>query len=264
MNCFFIEFWRNRFVLGQLTKRDFQGRYLGSYLGLPWAFVKPLAVVAVMWFAFTYGLKVGKVDDTIPFALWLMVGMIPWFYLSENVLGSSQSLMEYAFLIKHINIRPDIIPLVKILTNSMIHLFFIVVLAVVCLAYGYLPSIYWVQVFYYMGCGLLLTLGISWFFSAVQPFVRDMGHLLEVATQILFWGTPILWSYRMFPAKLCVYLKLNPGFYIIEGYRNTFIYQTWFFEDMPWTIYFWCVAFCVFIVGALVFKKLKPHFADVL
>lgn len=261
---FFLDLWQNRSVIVQLTKRDFQNKYLGSYLGLPWAFVKPLAVIVVMWFAFTYGLKVGRVDENVPFAMWLMVGIIPWFYVSENVTGSIHSLQEYAFLIKNISFRASIIPLIKILTNSVIHLFFILVIVVICLAYGYTFSIYWIQVFYYMACSIVLTLGMSWFFSALQLFVRDIGHLLEVAVQLFFWGTPIIWSYRMLPEKYVIFLKLNPVFYLVEGYRNTFIYEVWFFENWKTSVYFWCVMTGVLIAGALVFKKLKPHFADVL
>lgn len=264
-SCFFLlDIWRNRFIIVQLTKRDFQNKYLGSYLGLPWAFIKPLAVVIVMWFAFTYGLKVGRVDNSVPFAMWLMIGIIPWFYVSENVMGSVQSLLEYSFLIKNISFKPGIIPLIKILTNSLIHLFFIVVLAVICLAYGYYPSVYWLQVFYYMACGILLTLGISWCVSSIQLFVRDSSHLLEVAVQLFFWGTPIIWSYKMLPEKYYFFLKLNPVFYLVEGYRNTFIYGVWFFEDWKLTLYYWLFTMIVLVSGAFVFKKLKPHFADVL
>lgn len=261
---FLMALWQNRFIIIQLTKRDFQNRYLGSYLGLPWAFIKPLASVIVMWFAFTYGLKVGKVDDSVPFAMWLMVGIIPWFYVSENVTGSTQSLQEYSFLIKNISFRPSIIPLIKILTNSLIHLFFIVFLAIISIAYGYSPSLYWLQVFYYMGYGIVLTLGISWCFSSIQPFVRDVSHIIEVAMQLFFWGTPILWSYKMLPEKLYFIVKLNPVFYIVQGYRNTFIYKIGFFEDWKFTLYCWSITTIVFVFGAMVFKKLKPHFADVL
>lgn len=248
----------------QLTKRDFQNKYMGSYLGLPWTFIKPLAVVAVMWFAFTYGLKMGEMEDSVPFAMWLMVGIIPWFYVSENVMGSVKCLQEYSFLIKNIKFRVSIIPLIKILTNSMIHLFFILVLALICLAYGYSPTIYWIQVFYYMICGIVLTMGVAWLFSSIQLFVRDSSHFLEVGVQLFFWGTPIIWSYKMLPENLYFLLKLNPVFYLVEGYRNSFIYGVWFFEDWSLTLSFWCITMIIFISGALVFNKLKPHFADVL
>ena len=264
----FIEFilsvWQNRFLVAQLTKRDFKNRYLGSYIGLPWAFLKPLAVVAVMWFAFTYGLKTGYVDNEVPFTMWLIIGIVPWFFISDNITGSTQSLLEYSFLIKNINFRPGIIPLIKIMTNSIIHLFFIIVLSIVAVSYGQKPSFHWLQIFYYMFCAVTLTLAISWFSSSVQLFARDIGHIIEVLIQLFFWGTPIIWSYKMLPEKFYFLLNLNPFFYLVQGYRNTFIYKVWFFEHFLTTLYFWGITFIVMAVGAFVFKKLRPHFADVL
>ena len=261
---FLLDIWNNRYLIIQLTKRDFQNKYLGSYIGLPWAFIKPLAIVFVMWFAFTYGLKVGLVDDSIPFAMWLVIGLIPWFYVAENLTGSVHCLMEYSFLIKNISFRPSFIPLIKILTNSLIHLFFIVVLMLISLSYGYYPSVHWFQIIYYMAGSILLSLGLSWGLSAIQIFIRDTGHLLDVSIQFLFWGTPIIWSYKMLPEQFYFIEKLNPFFYLVEGYRNTFIYKTWFFNDWSWGLYFWFVTAIVFVSGAIIFKKLKPHFADVM
>lgn len=261
---FILAVWQNRYLVAQLTKRDFKNRYLGSFIGLPWAFLKPLAVVAVMWFAFTYGLKTGYVDGEVPFTMWLIIGIVPWFFISDNIIGSTQSLLEYSFLIKNINFRPDIIPLIKILTNSIIHIFFIIVLSIVAVSYGQAPSFHWLQIFYYMFCAIMLTLAISWLSSSVQLFTRDIGHIIEVLIQLFFWGTPIIWSFKMLPEKFYFLLKLNPFFYLIQGYRETFIYKVWFFEHFLLTLYFWGITFAVMILGAFVFKKLRPHFADVL
>lgn len=237
---------------------------MGSYVGLPWIFIKPLAVVGVMWLAFTYGLKVGKIDNQVPFAMWLIMGMIPWFFVSESILSAVQSLSEYGFLIKNISFRPGFIPLIKIFTNAIIHLFFIVFLMVVAVAYGYSFTLHWFQVFYYMLCALVLTAGISWFISAIQPFIKDAGHVVEVMIQLLFWGTPIIWSSRMLPDKYVFLLKLNPFCYIVEGYRDTFIFKVWAFEHVVSSLCFWGISLGIFLTGAYVFRKLKPHFADVL
>lgn len=261
---FVTALWQNKFLIGQLTKREFQNKYLGSYLGLPWAFLKPLAIVMVMWFAFTYGLKIGRVDENVPFSLWLVIGIVPWFYLSDNILGTAFCLSEYSFLIKNIQFRPSIIPLIKIFSNSIIHVFFIFIMIIFAVSNGFIPALIWVQVLYYLVCSLALTLGLAWLFSSVQLFIKDVGHILEVILQIIFWGTPIIWSHTMLPAKMLIFIKLNPVYYIIQGYRDTFIYGTWFFEHAYLSIYFWGITFFIFALGALVFKRLKPHFADVL
>ena len=59
-------------------------------------------------------------------------------------------------------------------------------------------------------------------------------------------------------------MRLNPAFYVVEGYRNTFIYRVWFFEDVSGSLFFGGGALAAFVLGAFIFKRLKPHFADVL
>ena len=59
-------------------------------------------------------------------------------------------------------------------------------------------------------------------------------------------------------------IKLNPVYYIIEGYRNSMIYHKWFWEDMSGTLYFWTITLIIFAIGSITFRRLRPHFADVL
>lgn len=68
----------------------------------------------------------------------------------------------------------------------------------------------------------------------------------------------------MIPAQYAEFLKLNPAYYFIEGYRQSFIYHEWFWENLGAAAYFWAVTLAVMFVGATCFKKLRPHFADVL
>jgi lipopolysaccharide transport system permease protein/teichoic acid transport system permease protein len=261
---FIIAIFHNRYVIFQLAKRDFKNKYLGSYLGLPWAFLQPLVTIFVMWFVFTVGFKSGKVDEGVPFALWLICGMIPWFFINDSISNSTGALLEYSFLIKNISFRASIIPLIKIFTSLVIHLFFVFVIIVAALLYGLKPSIYWIQIFYYLFAGMVLLIGISWLVSSFMVFIRDIGQVVGVVMQLGFWATPIFWSYKMLNGKLIMIQKLNPFAYITEGYRETFIYNTWFFEHYKVTGYYWCITFIVFVAGAIAFKKLKPHFADVL
>ena len=82
--------------------------------------------------------------------------------------------------------------------------------------------------------------------------------------QIGLWATPIIWSYVIIPDNYQWIVKLNPVFYIIEGYRDSFINKQWFFEQPVLTAYFWCVTLGMLCIGNIVFKKMRPHFADVL
>ena len=125
-------------------------------------------------------------------------------------------------------------------------------------------SFYYFQFFYYLLCMTILALGLGWAVSALNVFIRDIGQIVGVVMQVGFWATPIFWDINMMPPKVQMILKLNPMFYIVQGYRESFIYFVPFWRHPYLTLYFWAVALTVFVCGALIFKKLKPQFADVL
>lgn len=76
--------------------------------------------------------------------------------------------------------------------------------------------------------------------------------------------TPIMWSYSILPDRFQWLAKLNPMYYIVEGYRDTLINKVWFWDRYFQTVYFWVLAIGIFVLGSIIFKKLKPHFSDVL
>jgi len=122
---FFLQSMVNqRYLIQQLVKRDFQNKYLASYIGLPWAFMQPAVIILVMWFAFTYGLKIRVMESGLPFVPWLICAMVPWLFISETLITSSSSLIQYSYLIKKTSFKVGIIPLIKIFTAFIIHLFF--------------------------------------------------------------------------------------------------------------------------------------------
>ena len=132
------------------------------------------------------------------------------------------------------------------------------------LYYGYMPQLHWIQIIYYLFATVVLLLGLSWITSSVVVFFRDMGQFIAMIIQFGFWLTPIFWNMNMVPDKYHWIIQLNPIVYIVEGYRNSMIYHKWFWEESSMTIYFWIVTIAIFIIGGLTFKKLRPHFADVI
>ena len=262
--CYFVrDLFQSRRAILELTRRDFKSRYLGSYLGLLWAFIHPAITILIFWFVFQAGFKSAPVDN-YPFILWLMTGMIPWFFFSDGISNASNSIIENSFLVKKVVFRISILPVVKILSALFIHTFFIAVLFLMFLSYGYLPDIRNIQVFYYLFSAIILILASSWITSSVILFMKDVGQVVAVLLQFGFWLTPVFWSLKIMPEKYHPIIMLNPAYYIIEGYRDSFIYKVWFWEHMNLTIYFWTVTSFTFVFGALIFRKLRPHFGDVL
>ncbi len=255
--------FQNRTLLWSLTKNDFKQRYFGNILGIAWAFIQPTATILIFWFVFQVGFKAQPVDD-FPFILWLVAGMFPWFFFSEGLSNGTNSILANIFLVKKVVFRVSLLPIISLLSALAIHIFFIFFMFTMFSYYGYSPEIYWVQTIYYLFATSVLLLGISWITSSVIVFFKDIGQFVTMFIQFGFWLTPIFWSLKMVPEKYHWIIELNPIVYIVEGYRNSMIYHKWFWEDMGMTIYFWTITSIIFVLGGLTFKKLRPHFADVL
>ncbi|MBF0517202.1 MAG: ABC transporter permease [Nitrospirae bacterium] len=260
-NCF--DLFRNREILVELARRDFKSRYLGSFLGVFWAFINPAVYVAILWFVFQLGFK-ARPADNYPFILWLIPGIIAWFFISDGISGATNSILDYRFLVKKVVFRVSVLPIVKILSALYVHLFFIVFLFVVFLVYGYGFSLYCLQVLYYLFAAVMLVLGISWITSSVAIFFRDAGQIVSMALQFGFWLTPVFWSVKAVPPKYLFLLKLNPLYYIIDGYRNSLLYKIWFWQTPRLTAYYWFVTVVILVTGLKLFRKMRPHFADML
>lgn len=258
-----LELFSSKRLILQLSQNDLKTRFAGSYLGIVWAFVNPIITILVYWFVFQVGFKSSPVDD-FPFILWFVSGLIPWFFFSESLSGGTGSLIEYSYLVKKVVFKISILPVVKIVAAGFIHVFFVVVLLLLYVFYGYGLDAYSIQIVYYSLCMFVLVLAISYTTSAIVVFFRDLSQVVNVILQIGMWLTPIMWSYTMMPSSLRWILKINPMYYVVEGYRNAMIYKTWFWENLYDTAYFWLLTAALFGVGTMIFNRLKVHFADVL
>lgn len=257
------EVYNSRNLIFKLAKNDFWTRYASSQFGIVWAFVQPLLTVLVYWFVFQIGFRVIPVGN-VPYLLWLLCGLVPWFFFSEAVINSTNSLLEYSYLVKKVVFKISILPLIKIFSSLFIHLFFLVFIEYAFIFYGFIPTIYNLQILYYLICMTLLVTAISYLTASIVVFFRDLIQIITIILQFGVWLTPIMWQPTMFAEKYQNILKANPLYYIVEGYRDSLFNNVWFWEKPKQTLLFWCIILLFFIVGTVVFKKLKPHFSDVL
>ena len=263
-----VELWQSRKLIWKLAKNDFKTKYAGSYLGIIWAFVQPVITILVYWLVFEKGFcakaEMFKSGVEVPFVVYLTSGLVPWFFFSEAVSSSTNALIEYNYLVKKVVFKISILPLIKILAACFIHVFFVGVLLVIYLIYGYPPSLYLLQLIYYSFCMFVLVLAMSYTLCSVVVFFRDLSQIISIGLQIGMWATPILWNLDSLSGNWITILKLNPLVYIVNGYRSAIYEKEWFFQDFFSTMYFWIVTVVLFGLGAVIFKRLKVHFADVL
>ena len=263
-----VELYQNRRLIWRLSRNDFKKRYAGSYLGTIWAMVPPIVTVAMYWVVFDRifgsGPQVTYTGGEVPYVLFLTAGLVPWFFFSDAVMGGMTSLMEYNYLVKKVVFKVSILPIIKVTAAMFVHIGFSVVLVLIAAFYGYTPTVYTLQLFYYTFCEYVFILGLSYATCAIVLFFRDLQNLVSIIMQVGMWATPILWNINTLREKYKPFIKLNPMTYIVEGYRSAVYEQQWFWEHFYSSTYFWIVTALLFVVSALIFKKLKPMFADVM
>ncbi len=263
MADFFKNIWLDRKIIWELAKNDCKARFASSALGVVWAFMQPLLNVLVLWFVFQVGFRTVPVEG-IPFIVWYIPAFLSWNFFQEAVSQSTNSLVEYSYLLKKVNFNTSIIPLIKIVSASIIHVFFIVFIIIINLLYKRPLTINFVQMLYYFICAFALSASLGWLLSALTIFIKDVANVVAVILQIGFWATPLFWDPTSMVPQVQFFLKFNPMYYVCMGYRESVIGNVHFWEH-PWqTAGFWGLVIVVFFLGTYTFRKLKSQFVDVL
>lgn len=258
---------KNRKLVWSLGLNDFKNKFAGSVFGILWAFLQPIITIILFWFIFEFAMGASSQGDT-PFALWLTAGLVPWFFFSDALTSATNVFSEYSYLVKKVVFRIEILPFVKVFSNLFVHVAFILFMFILYAVMGYMPGIAAVQVIYYSFAMICFVTSLVYFTSSICVFFRDISQMINIFMQVFMWMTPIMWNIDAMsdriPSWIIVILKLNPMFYIIQGYRDAMISGIWFTQRWMLSLYFWGVTLILYLIGTGVFKRLKGQFADVL
>ena len=174
------DLYRNRRLVKKMAKNDLKSRFAGSYFGTIWAFIQPIVTILVYYFVFGIAMRGGAASgDGTPFVLYLVSGIVPWMYFQEGLITGTNSFLEYSYLVKKVVFDISVLPVVKLLSALVIHLFFVAFAMILFACYGYYPNIYYLEILYYMICLFLLILAIVYTTSSVIVFFRDMGQIVS-------------------------------------------------------------------------------------
>jgi ABC-type polysaccharide/polyol phosphate export permease len=257
---------RSRRLILELTRREFRARHLGSAFGLLWAFIQPSVMLIIYGLVFSYPMYTPPLPGHPPFIVTLLSGLIPWFILSDLMMSGVGVITDNQFLVKKVVFRISLLPIVRLISHLPVHLFFVIAITLVFWGYGYPPTWYWLQLFYFLFAMLAMGLGWSLLVSALVPFLRDLGQVVSVIMQVFFWLTPLVWQVENIHRAKWVkdLLYLNPFFYIVEGYRDSMVNHMPIWIHPVAMAYYWCFTGLLLTLGAVVFARLQDHFADVL
>ena len=258
-----VSLYSNRRIIFSMSIRELRSRHAGAAAGFLWAIAVPLISAMIYTFVFSVGLRVAPIGN-IPFILIFYCPLIAWNLFSETLNQSVNCIVSNPHLIKKMVFPTEVLPVITILANLIVHSIGLVILLALLIVNGRGITFYMLQVSYYLFALCVFTLGLSWMIAAVNVFYRDLSVVVSVVTQMWFWFTPIVWSVDQFPEKYRLFLMLNPLSYVTEGYRSSFLFAKPFWENYEQGVYFWTVTIILLWIGSSMFEKLKAEFADVI
>ncbi|MBX0357738.1 ABC transporter permease [Halobacillus sp. Nhm2S1] len=248
----------------RLALFDIKGKYQMHYLGILWQIINPMIQVGVYWFVFGVGLRQGGAVGDTPFIVYLLLGIVPWFFISPSIVQGSNSIYSKVNLVSKMNFPVSVLPSITILGNAVNFAFMMMLLYIVLFAHGIYGGVSLIQLPYYLLCMLTFMYAFTLFSSTISAIIRDYQLLVQSVMRMLFFVTPIFWSMDSFPEKLQTVIKLNPFAYIVNGFRDTFLGSGWFYEDWRYMLYFWSITILVLLVGSILHENFKSKFVDYL
>ena len=260
---FLIRLKASRNLLRNLVVRDLKHRYVGSVGGFFWSVIHPIVLLVCYYFVLTVvmNVRLGPEYATQNFALFLFCGILPWLMFQETVLRNCTSVTENASLITKTIIPSEVLPMAIMISNLIHHLIGLTILIGALLLF-HVVELSVLRVFAYLPILILLAQGLGWLVSSLNVFFRDTSQVLTVIMVFWFWFTPIFYPPGLVPESFRLIMAVNPMATIVSGYRNAFLQMEPPGLENVLILLAWTG--CIFLGGALFFRRSKAAFADVL
>lgn len=255
--------WRKQLL--KLAKADIVKTYSGAALGWSWAIIKPAVMVLVLWFAFSVGLRVGSSVNGYPYILWILAGMIPWFYMQDMIGRGTRAIIRYKYLVTKMKFPVSTIPTFVGLSKLIVHFFLIGIMLAIFIILGHFPGIFLLQLPVYLLLMVVFFTFWSLFASLLSAMSKDFMNLVKSFVTPIFWLSGIMYDVNSIRVSWIQNVMLfNPVNYFATGYRNIFIYDKWIWKDGTSFICFVIVLVIMIIAALWAYKRTVKEIPDVL
>ena len=248
-----------------LARRELVARYRGSALGLLWAVLTPVVMIAIFTFIFAkifharFGAESASVWD---YALYLFCGLLPWTAFQESLQLASNVIATHANLVKRVVFPLEALPIAQSLAALANQLFgtAALLIAALIIRHELHATLVWLPVL--LLPQLAATLGWAWFIASLGVFLRDTAQAVGLALMAWMYLTPIIYPESLVPEGYRSFINLNPFTSLIRSYRRILLEGTP--PDWRGLAYFSLFALVCFIFGYWWFAKTRRNFADVI
>ena len=259
------EQWQWRKQILSLGLFDLKKTSAGAVLGPLWFFAKPAVYILVFWFALEVGLRsADQTGSDVPYILWLMGGLVPWFYIQEILTGINV-FKRYSYLVTKIKFPLAGIPTIFSISTFVVQLGLVVALLIVYFLCGLPLDLYLLQ----LPVALVLMFVFFNMFSLVTSLLsaisKDFMNLMKTLSTPLFWLSGIIFNvFNLGIPVIELVLMLNPITFIVTMYRCA-VYDKMWIWDKPEAIIGFVVVFVVtLLVTLVIYRRTHEEVADVL
>jgi lipopolysaccharide transport system permease protein len=258
---------KHRELVWNFVRRDFKGRYLGSYLGFLWNLIQPVILVTVYTFIFSQlmQLKLGESGDTRLFALYIFAGMVPWISFAEALARNTNCVLENANLIKKVAFPSEILCLSQVVYSLVGQLFGLATLIVAAMVLtDYVPDERLAVVAVLFPLQLFFTLGVGYFLAALNVFIRDTQQFMSSFMILWMLVTPIFYDERYIARVAPALMHLNPQYYLVWCYRWCFYPRSAMPEGsiVEGLLVYLAIGLVALFLGYNFYMNTKHRFAD--
>ncbi|EGP4798098.1 ABC transporter permease [Enterococcus faecium] len=256
----------NMRTIFRLSRYEEKATYQSHYLGLLWQVLNPVIQVGIYYLVFGLGVNGGRTINGVPFLAWMLTGITAWFFISSSILGGSNSIYKQVNVVSKMKFPVSILPLNTIVSNLSSYFPMLGFLIVGLFAMKVQPTFYWIQYFYYFFAMVVFLLAVGLLNATMTVLIRDYHIMLQSILRLLFYVSGPIWDInnRNLPEVLVKILKLNPLYYLIEGFRDTFLSRQWFWEKGTYGLIFWGVTLIFLIMGSHLHLKFRSEFVDLI
>jgi len=247
-----------------LARRDLVARYKGSVLGIVWAVITPVVMIAIFTFVFAgiFNARFGPRGTPWDYALYLFCGLLPWTMFQETLQSSSTTIVTHANLVKRVVFPLETLPVAQALSalaNQMFGLFALIVAAVI-VQHKLHATIIWLPAL--LIPQLLFALGAAWLVASLGVFWRDIAQGITLVLMAWMYLTPIIYPESIVPEHYRPFICANPFTSLVRSYRRIFLEGL--APDWWSLLYFTILAVIIFVFGYWWFAKSRRNFADVI
>ncbi|MCT8400615.1 teichoic acid translocation permease [Weissella cibaria] len=257
------EIFANAPIANRLARFNVKSRWADNYLGSIWDYLEPTIYIGTYFLIFGMGMYNGTVNGQ-PYILWLLTGIIPWYFIQGSFNKGLNSIKSQLGLLTKIRFPMSVAPVMPMLEELRRFFFMTIAMIVILLAFGEMPNVHWLQFVYAFVAMFATVLAHNLINSTLTVVIPDYKPAMSALFRLLFFtsGVIINMDAKHLPFVLVTIIKMFPFYYVLESFRDAFLYHVWFWDKASNALFFWLLTLLMLMIGSMIHLRFRDRFID--